>query len=418
MMLAVFEDDVYARLYPLTYLRATFELRSGMMSAAERVREAVGATGVAYYARELLAPVLRTRLDGPVNDPAALEGELLLVNGRVLDRGVRDLGPGEVVRDDGHVLAARLAADDLREERSSLESLLAALSTRPRSGRKLRSAAYPWDLVNFNGEMIAEDFFARGRRGVEGEFHASSVVQGPEENFFLAESARVEPFVCIDCRGGPVYIDSGAVVSPHTRIEGPGYIGRDTMLVGGKVREGCSIGPVCRVGGEIEETILHGYSNKYHDGFLGHAYVCEWVNLGALTTNSDIKNDYSTVKIPVEGRPVDTGSVKVGCFIGDHTKTSIGTSFNTGSHIGVMTLLVGSGGVLPKFVPSFAWFVAGCIAKGFGLDAMLKTARAAMGRRKKDLSPEEEELIKKTCELTAGERKAAIRKDRKKLLRS
>jgi UDP-N-acetylglucosamine diphosphorylase/glucosamine-1-phosphate N-acetyltransferase len=243
-----------------------------------------------------------------------------------------------------------------------------------------------------------------------------SCILGPREQVYIAPGAEVEPFVCIDSRHGPVCIDEGATVNPHTRLEGPCYIGKKTMIVGAKIREGCSIGPVCRVGGECEESIIHGFSNKYHDGFLGHAYVCEWVNLGALTTNSDIKNDYGPVKVYVKGEQMDTGTTKVGCFIGDHTKTSIGVVLNTGSSIGVMTLLMTSGSVLPKYIPSFAWFVDGAVTKGFGLEALLDTARLAMGRRKRELTKVEEDLIREVHRLTDEERLAAVRKDRRKLL--
>ena len=108
--------------------------------------------------------------------------------------------------------------------------------------------------------------------------------------------------VVIDAEHGPVYLDEGVEVHPFTRIEGPCYVGRNSILLGCKCREGNSIGPMCRVGGEVEESIIHGYSNKYHDGFLGHAYVGQWVNLGALTTNSDLKNDYSNVSIVLDGQ--------------------------------------------------------------------------------------------------------------------
>ena len=174
-----------------------------------------------------------------------------------------------------------------------------------------------------------------GNSSIVGTFSDHAAVWGSKDQVYVAPTAEVQPFVCIDTTGGPVTIDEGAVINPQTRIEGPAYIGPKSMIVGGKIREGCSFGPVCRVGGEVEESIIHGYSNKYHDGFLGHAYVGEWVNLGALTTNSDLKNDYGSVSVTLDGRnPINTGSTKVGSLIGDHTKTSIGTLFNTGSYVG------------------------------------------------------------------------------------
>src|SRR5436190_22914514 len=156
-------------------------------------------------------------------------------------------------------------------------------------------------------------------------------------------------------------IDREAVIAAFSRLEGPCYIGPQTHVLGAKIRSGTTLGPNCRIGGEVEESIIHGHSNKYHDGFLGHAYVGEWVNLGALTTNSDLKNDYSTVSVMMGGKSVDTGSTKVGSLIGDHVKTSIGTLMNTGSVVGTMAILVATGAPLPKYIPPFAWFLNGVV---------------------------------------------------------
>ena len=161
---------------------------------------------------------------------------------------------------------------------------------------------------------------------------------------------------------------------------------------------------MCRVGGEVEESIIHGYSNKYHDGFLGHGYVGEWVNLGALTTNSDLKNDYSNVSVMLDGKhSIDTGSTKVGSLIGDHTKTSIGTLFNTGSYVGAMALIMATGKPLPKFIPSFAWFLEGVVTKGFGRRSLYETARIAMGRRGCRWTQAEEAMWDAIFELTAAD---------------
>jgi len=157
-----------------------------------------------------------------------------------------------------------------------------------------------------------------------------SALRGSRKDVYVARGAKIHPMVVIDAANGPVYLDEDVEVHPFTRIEGPCFVGKKSILLGTKCREGNSIGPWCRVGGEVEESIIQGYSNKYHDGFLGHAYVGEWVNLGALTTNSDLKNDYGDVEVILPGRrPINTQSTKVGSLIGDHTKTSIGTLLNT-----------------------------------------------------------------------------------------
>jgi UDP-N-acetylglucosamine diphosphorylase / glucose-1-phosphate thymidylyltransferase / UDP-N-acetylgalactosamine diphosphorylase / glucosamine-1-phosphate N-acetyltransferase / galactosamine-1-phosphate N-acetyltransferase len=215
--------------------------------------------------------------------------------------------------------------------------------------------------------------------------------------------------VVLDAEHGPIYIDEGAEIHPFTRIEGPCYVGPGTILLGAKCREGNSFGPMCRVGGEVEESIVQGFSNKYHDGFLGHAYVGEWVNLGAGTTNSDLKNDYSDVSVSLDGHTsIRTGSTKVGALIGDHAKTSIGTLFNTGACVGAMTLLVSSGRLLPKFIPSFTWYLEDSISHGTGKERLFATAAKAMSRRKRLWTADDEALWNHVYELTAPERDEAI----------
>src|SRR6185503_8240379 len=126
-------------------------------------------------------------------------------------------------------------------------------------------------------------------------------------------------------------VSAGAVVQPFTRVEGPCFIGLDTQLFRANLRGGVTLGPNCRIGGEVEASIVHGHSNKYHEGFLGHSYVGEWVNLAAGTHNSDLRNDYGPIPMVLRSERFDTGHTKIGCFIGDHSKTGLGTLINAGS---------------------------------------------------------------------------------------
>jgi len=415
----LFEDAQFDALYPLTYLRPVFDLRCGRTLLHEKVSAAYPGAELAYFCRDYLAPVFSRGVGGGrVNDLGALgSDDALLLNGRLLllDEPIPAKGNDEVgVQGDSIVYVrasaaalARASGDTIGER---LDSLKAAL---PNVACDATLISFPWDLVNHNPKAIEHDFAAMGKTGVHGQFHPMSCVYGDQERVYVAPSAEVHPFVVLDTHGGPVIVEDGAIIFPHTRIEGPAVIGREAQIVGGKIREGCSIGPVCRVGGEVEESILHGYSNKYHDGFLGHAYVGEWVNLGGITTNSDLKNDYSSVQVYVRGALTDSGSTKVGSFIGDHTKTSIGTYLNTGTVLGVGCNLLASGGVLTyKYVPSFCWFFNNHLSKGYGLRQMLQTARVVTSRRKRELADDEAAAIEHVFELTKDERKAAIRKSR------
>jgi len=422
MRLIIYEDDTFGNFYPLTYLRAVFELRCGATTLAEKLRRVAPWWPVAYFARDALATVLRERLDALVNDPASLVGDdLLLVNGRLLLLDAAQFpaeGAEETLSCGGTIVGARVrrATAEAAAAQTPAELLAAVRGVLPTRELKGTVLSFLWELIHHNPAAIVADFKAAGKAGIVGTFSDHAAVWGSKEQVYVAPTAEVQPFVCIDTTHGPVTIDEGAVINPHTRIEGPGYIGPGTMIVGGKIREGCSIGPVCRVGGEVEESIIHGYSNKYHDGFLGHAYVCEWVNLGALTTNSDLKNDYSTVQVYLNGELVDTGDTKVGCFIGDHTKTSIGTIINTGTVVGVMCNVMASGGVTPKFIPSFTMFLDNKMYN-IAFRNTLETARKAMSRRKRELSEADVALLEAALKLTKPERDELVRRSRKMLAR-
>lgn len=407
---------------PLVFCRPIWELRCGMTSLGEKLIERLAPGETACFVPDYMAAAYRAETGWPVNDPAALSGDdLLLVHGRVKagEFPFEPRGPSRAAfDDDGELLFAWVAKDDLaRLNAGSIEAMIESIrQTIPDAGVEVPVWQYAWELILANPKQLVEDFAAAGRSGIEGRVEQPSALRGSAGDVYIAPGAVVHPMVVIDASEGPVYIAEDAVIHPFTRIEGPCYIGPKSILLGAKCREGNSIGPVCRIGGEVEESIIQGYSNKYHDGFLGHAYVGEWVNLGALTTNSDLKNDYSPVEVVLDGRrPINTGSTKVGSLIGDHTKTSIGTLLNTGAYVGAMTVVAGTGRPLPKFIPSFAWFLEGIVTKGFGKRKLYQTAQTAMGRRKRAWTPEMEALWDVVYEMTAPVRDEAIKKGRRAL---
>ncbi len=417
MKIVVFEDGKHENFYPLTLLRPVFELKCGSSTLLARILRKFGEVKPAFFVRDDLAPTLKKKFPASlVNDLRVLkDDDLLLLNGRwlisdeVLDKeGREEIG---MCNDDIVYIRIKKGTDIsiAGEDFSSfLEKANAGMKKKEFPARLI---LYPWELVKHNGPAISEDFAFLGKSGLEGKVSPSAVVYGPQEKAYVARTAEVHPFVTLDTTQGPVIIDEEAIVFPYSRIEGPSYVGKGTHICGANIRLGCSIGPVCRVGGEVEETIIHGYTNKFHDGFLGHSYLGEWVNLGALTTNSDIKNDYSPVQVYIKGQFVDSGETKVGSFIGDHTKTSIGTFLNTGAVIGLMCNVLGGGGVLPKFIPSFSWFLKDRLFKGYGFKMMVKTAEAVMVRRGCRLEEEEVALLEVAYHIVKEERDALIKKD-------
>ena len=408
--------------YPLALSRPIWELRCGMGSLGYKLVAKLEPADVACFVPPYMAEAYGEQTDRPVNAPATLSGDdLLVVDGRVKaeDFPIEPCGPSQVLSGpDGECLVARIARDDLAGlDTGSIEALLAsATASLPAADVEVQTWNYTWELVLANPGQITRDFAAMGRSGIEGTVEQPNAIRGSAKDVYIGPGALLHPMVVIDAAEGPVYIDEEVEVHPFTRIEGPCYVGPKSILLGAKCREGNSIGPVCRIGGEVEESIIHGYSNKYHDGFLGHAYVGEWVNLGALTTNSDLKNDYSSVSVTLDGRrPIDTGSTKVGSLIGDHVKTSIGTLLNTGSYVGAMALIAATGKPLPKHIPSFAWFLEGVVTKGFGRRKLYETARTAMDRRQRSFTAAQEAMWEEVFNLTAPQRDAAVKKGRRAL---
>jgi len=270
----------------------------------------------------------------------------------------------------------------------------------PESGKK---AGYIWDLVDSNDESIKNDVRLAGLKG-NGKSRKDVTIIGDGNQVYIEDGVVFDPYVVIDATAGPVVIGKGSTINSFSRIEGPSFIGSDCIVLGAKIRSGTSIGTCCRIGGEIEHAIFHGYSNKYHDGFIGHAYIGEWVNMGALTTNSDLKNNYTNVKVFISGTRKKTGLKKVGCFMGDHVKTSIGTLINTGSSIGTGAMLVHAGNLTPSHIPPFSWYMNSAIDRFRGLDDFIATCRAAMSRRSVDVTDNLVTLINTLYEMTSPEK--------------
>lgn len=417
-------DEVRQNFFPLALSRPLWDLWCGMTSLENKLTAKVNPDSVAYFVPDYMADAYRARVTSPVNDLSALSGDDLFILDPLVEAdrlNVPGKGKSEVGLDgQKRVIYARIVKGDVKRlAANDIQTFIAsAKATLPNVACKLSTWQYIWELILANPERIAADFVAAGKCGIEGKVEQPGEILGNKTDIFVGPRARVHPMVVIDAENGPVYVDEGAEIQPFSRIEGPCYIGKESILLGAKCRSGNTIGPRCRVGGEVEESIIHGYSNKYHDGFIGHSYVGQWVNLGALTTNSDLKNDYSSVSVTFEGRrSIDTGSPKVGSLIGDHTKTSIGTLLNTGSYVGAMAVIMATGKPLPKFIPSFAWFVEGAVTKGFGKTRLYETANVAMSRRGCKWTAAEQAMWDAIFEMTAQVRNEAVRRGRKAMFK-
>jgi UDP-N-acetylglucosamine diphosphorylase/glucosamine-1-phosphate N-acetyltransferase len=429
MHILVFEDPAVVCLGPLAQTRPAFGLCCGAVSLFERQRRCFDADAVSVLVRPEMAGLSRFLLpDVAVNTTAPGEPPQVLVNGRWLAPEAVAVEHGEpgvgLVGDQvafvvlpsvpGEPGASATGVSPLSFQNLSwhLNHWKAHLPTRPAGGVMID---YPWDLVQNNARALEQDecFWRTHREAIE---VAGPSRVGPPERLLVDPSARIEPLVLIDTTNGPVMVDRDAVVGAFSRLEGPCYVGPGTHVLAGRVK-GASFGPNCRIGGEVESSIVHGHSNKAHDGFLGHSYIGEWVNLGSGTQTSDLRNDYSKVNVTIAGQKVETGLLKVGSFIGDHTKTSISCLLNTGTVAGPFGMVVASRGLLPRTLPAFCIYIEGRLRERTDLGAMFATAATMMGRRNVTWQQEHADFYLDLYERTSGERTRLLRDNEQRLRR-
>ena len=415
--LCLYEDPEVAAFGPPALLRPVFALRCGVFSLVEKLVRAFPDAPLILCVRPELEELTRVLYPtATVGEPPA--EETLFVNGRLCmtdDEVLHFLAasPTEASYLAGGVLfAAKVRAERVKhavrhlregDPERAFEDLRFPAEV---NAFLARSAA---DLIRWSPRQIVQDFRYAFQPGtVRGTIEEGVHVVQPQA-VHVARGARVAAGAILNAESGPILIQENATVESLAYVEGPAVIGERTLIrAGARIRGGCSIGPVCKVGGELEASVIQGYSNKQHDGFLGHAFVGEWVNLGANTNNSDLKNNYGDVrffrsaKAFRDGAGESSGQNHLGITIGDLTKTGISTSFTTGSVIGVGCNLYGTA-LMPAYVPSFVWGSPGSFSE-HRIDAVLETAAIAMERRKVELRVELDSRIRQAFDDTRGDR--------------
>jgi UDP-N-acetylglucosamine diphosphorylase/glucosamine-1-phosphate N-acetyltransferase len=419
MRVCLFEDRSAFDLEPLSLTRPVFELLCGLTSLAAKQSRFFPPGSRGVLVRPYLADLYRLHSPAvPVNDLTWLRaGPLILSNGRWVPPSIplplTELSGPCVALVNGEIAYAVVEPEQLIDcFPNTLDDCLntwkAMLPHRPAGGRMIR---YLWELVQHNGEQILADWQTAGPPfEIDSGTAArpSLAIVGSPEHVHIHPSARLDPMIVADATHGPIVIDRDVVVTAFTRLEGPCWIGPHTQVHGAKIRAGTTLGPDCRIGGEVECSIVQGHSNKYHEGFLGHAYVGEWVNLGAGTQNSDLRNDYGEITVTVNGRRVNTGLTKVGCFLGDHVKAGLGALLNTGTNAGIFCNLL-PGRLLPKYIPSFASWWNEALTDRADLAELLRTAAEVMRRRGVVFTEAHAALYRTLFEQTAGDRRRALR---------
>ncbi|MEQ1833986.1 MAG: putative sugar nucleotidyl transferase, partial [Candidatus Eisenbacteria bacterium] len=386
--LVIYEDRHWRSLRPLTDLLPVPALAFG---ASDLARRWIAAAGVPLFGIEARAGAMSAWHHAPLPDtgPVCASDDALVVNAAALPgdwfHELADSRTPALWLGEGRVAGARLPLALLRGaigRGDDFEMVLLGLGL-PALPVDASFITWPWDLMARNAEAIASDLAAVAP-AVRGRLHRLACIERPER-VIIEDGAVVGPFAVLDATDGPILIGRGARVDAHTVVRGPCVVGAGTQLLGGAI-SGSTFGPECRIAGEVEASVWQGYGNKRHHGFVGHSVVGEWVNLGALTTTSDLKNNYGRVSVWIDGLLVDSGSNKVGAIVGAHAKTGIGTLLPTGAAVGTAANLFGGGVFAPRQVPPFAWWDGTAFAE-HEIERCVATARIATSRRQRMLTP-------------------------------
>jgi UDP-N-acetylglucosamine diphosphorylase/glucosamine-1-phosphate N-acetyltransferase len=412
--IVLFEDEQTGQqLFPMAVLRPAWEIRSGVGCLRYWLSKVLAAGTAVILKPRLELTELAARQAGDFDQTIDPDADTIFLNGRLLgiwanDPAALDL-PDRATDADGRVLWTRCSGDTAQRllalsgneiARALVQEGKAPLSA---PGWTVLHARYVWDYMLHNTPLLMRALVTENRGTTEllgghalrelpmGVMHSERSAGYP---VYICPGAKLMAGTVLGTQAGPIWIGSQTEIEPHTYLEGPLYIGPNCRVKAGtRFYHGVSLGPHCRVAGELSASVLQGYVNKQHEGFLGNSLLGEWVNLGADTRNSNLKNDYSPVKVQVGNELIATGEQFIGLMMGDHTKTGINTMFNTGTVVGVGANVYG-GGFPPRFIPSFSWGGAEGMKPG-DLERTLSAARFAMPRRGRDLSDQEETLLRR-----------------------
>lgn len=383
--LILFDDPaIRTALLPFTFTRPVAGIRIGIMTLAEKWADALGQP-----------PSFLTEAYLQARFPQNIGPDNWYINGAVcpteaLSKAIMALPDGAgLIMPDGLVLALR-TGKPLQNLPTVSDDYAFHTFAEP-----LTIIRHLWDIFLQNGDQIRADFTRLTTDRTSAPIIDPFTRCYAPENIFVEEGATIRAAI-LNAEGGPIYIGRNATISEGSIVIGPFSLGEgSTVNWGGKMRSNTTVGPFCKVGGEVGNSIFFGYSNKGHDGFLGNSVVGEWCNLGANVNNSNLKNDYSNVKLHdyATGQLEDTGRVFCGLMMGDFTKAGISTMFNTGTVVGVSVNIFG-GGFQPKHIPSFSWGGADSGFAPYRIEKALQVAREAFTRRDMVFGEVEEAILR------------------------
>ena len=382
----IFEDQNSAFLNPFSFTHPVFELRCGVYTNLERIIKNVkNDDKIIIIVREELKDLVEYKYPGYEVNPVCIPKGIFVNSACIWTDDIFEKIKNKKTYFKDDILIS--ASSDIDINLNNL-NLFFDSCKQVYTDIDIKYIKYLWDTIDLSFDQLEEDFQDFSNQKL-GNIHTSNIIQN-DENIYVGDNASIGAGSVIDATNGSVIISNDTKIDIGSLIQGPVYIGPNSIInPGTKLRGNVVLGSYCKVGGEITDSIFQGYSNKQHDGFLGHSYICEWVNLGANTNNSNLKNNYSNVRFHLNDEIIETNKQFLGIMMGDYSKSGISTMFNTGSYIGIGANIFG-GGFQNKKINSFQW---GQDDKT-DIEKFIKTCKILKSRRNQSLHESEEMLLR------------------------
>ncbi len=405
----MFDDATRMDLLPLTFMRPLADIRVGIITIREKWEKMLGVETSTLTERYLNARF-----------PLVKQKDNILINGSVcptreLIKQIKALKPDQSLVSGDYIIALYVAEKELEGlvsdegineedvEKLEMEHMTEIVCNAPHM-----KISNPWDIFSYNDEAIRSDFELLTAKKKCKKISETNRLIAPE-NIYVEEGVKME-YATINASDGPVYIGKDAEIMEGAMLRGPLAICDGAVIkMGAKIYGPTTIGPACKIGGELNNVVFFGNSNKAHDGFIGHSVIGEWCNLGADTNNSNLKNTYNEVRIwsyPQE-KFIPTGKQFCGLIMGDHSKCGINTMFNTGTVVGVFANIFGHG-FQRNFIPSFSWGSSVAGYTTYDIKKAIEVAEFVYKRRNRELDDLDKDILKSVYQMTFTYRKKRV----------
>ena len=329
--LLVIEDKTIENLEPITSTRTSLELQFGALRYYDQLKNDIKFDSISLFGRKHLMQLTKNNIKGIDVEKLNYEGDILVINSQInpnndkIQKIIRNKEKF-IAKTGNQLVCARIQSSIIKDMNTndSYKFIKEIAGLKKYSNKQLEKNSiinFPWEYIRESGKAIKNQYKQFNKKNKSIKSYSDN------KQIYVSRKATIieKNKTYLDSSEGPVIIDDGAVIEPFTYIKGPAYIGKETKINGARIYQNTVIGKNCNIGGEVQKSIILEYTNKSHEGYIGHSIIGSWVNIGARTTNSDLKNTYGKIKVNIGNKRIQSNEIKFGCMMGDNSKTSIGT---------------------------------------------------------------------------------------------